>query len=313
MIGARNNSVEFSDDAIRGFLFGRLNPAEQPTLEKHLFRDDRLEARVRLAEFDLADDYALKRLSSADRLAFEQEFLLSSGRKRQLKVSTALRDRFVSNSTVATTALDSGRTSIGERLRLLFGLNQRAWRIAFVVAILGVLFGGAWLAVKEPRIKERIGARIFNRRAPAPAPGAPRVAGHSTNSAQPPEHQTTPLPMPAHDQTTPSPTIASVVLLPDAARDGDELPGINPPKGEHDIVRLQLALKPNQSGPFRADLMTIAGQLVFSAQSLTASDKGGIDFDVPAALLKIGGYQIKLSRADDGSKRSVASYYFRVR
>src|SRR6266446_1280304 len=111
-----SNSQEFSDDAIRRFLFGRL--------------------------------------SAADRQAFEKKFLLSAERTRQLKVSTALRDRFASTTTVAAPAPKGATASISERLRFLFGLNQRAWRLAFGVAILVVLVGMVWLWVKEPRIKE---------------------------------------------------------------------------------------------------------------------------------------------------------------
>src|SRR5258708_39904542 len=94
----KNN--QFSGDAIHRFLFGRLSAAEQATLEERLFTDDALEARVRLAEFDLTDDYALERLSAADREAFEEKFLLSAQRKRLPKVSTALPLRFASAPTV---------------------------------------------------------------------------------------------------------------------------------------------------------------------------------------------------------------------
>jgi hypothetical protein len=313
MIGAHNNSVEFTDDAIRRFLFGRLSAAEQTTLEERLFTDGGLEARVRLAEFDLADDYALERLNAADREAFEEKFLLSSERKRQLRVSAALRDRFASTATVATTAPQGARASIVERWRLLFGFNQRAWRFAFGGAILVLLVGMVWLWVKEPRIKEGIKAGIFNRRAPVPAPSAPRMAEHSNNTSSMPEHRITPLAMPPHEPTA-SPVILSVELFSDASRDRDKIPLIDLPKGEHDIVRLQLALKLNQTGSYRADLLDVDGQSIFSSQSLqsTDSDAGKVDFDVPAALLKAGDYRVSLSRAGDGSKRTVASYYFRV-
>ncbi|HLR06646.1 MAG TPA: hypothetical protein VK117_12595, partial [Pyrinomonadaceae bacterium] len=198
--------------------------------------------------------------------------------------------------------------------RFLFGLNQRAWRLAFGVAILVVLVGMVWLWVKEPRIKEGIKAGIFNRRAPVPAPSAPRMAEHSNNTSSIPEHRITPLAMPPHEPTA-SPVILSVDLMPDAPRDHAQIPLIDLPKGEHDIVRLQLALKPNQTGSFRAQLLTADDQSIFNSQSLqtTETDAGKVDFDVPAALLKIGDYRVSLSRADDGSKRSVASYYFRVR
>jgi hypothetical protein len=311
MANSDNNSQDFPDDAIRRFLFGRLSPTEQSTFEERLFTDDGLEARVHLAEFDLADDYALERLNAADREAFEEKFLLSAERKRTLNVSTALRDRFVATSAVASSA--GAKDSIGARLQHLFGLNQRAWRFAFGVAILVALVGIAWLLVKEPRIKEGIRARIFNRRAPAPAPSAPRMTSHSNNTSSVPEHSITPSPMPPHEPAA-SPVVVSVDLFLDSSLSRDKIPLIDLPKGEHDIVRLQLALKPKQSGSYRAGLLTVDGKSVFDSQSLqsTDTDAGKVDFDVPAALLKIGDYRVSLSRADDGSKRAVASYYFRV-
>src|SRR5438477_4384301 len=262
MANSDNNSQEFSDDAIRRFLFGRLSAAEQTTLEERLFNDNSLEARVRLAEFDLADDYALERLSAADREAFAEKFLLSAERKRQLRVSSALRDRFASASTVDQTARPGAKASISERVRLLFGFNQRAWRLAFGAAIIVGLVGMVWLLVKEPRIKEGIKASIFNRRAPVPAPSAPRMAEHSNNTSSMPEHRITPLAMPPHEPTA-SPAILSVDLFSDASRDRDKIPLIDLPKGEHDIVRLQLALK-LKPGSYQADLLTVDGQSTFS-------------------------------------------------
>lgn len=309
----QNNSRDFSDDDVRRFLLGRLDATERTTFEEHLFIDDRLEARVRLGEFELADDYVLARLSAADRQAFEERFLLTADRKRTLSVSAALRNRFASTSSAAIAERDGAKASIAGRLRLLFGLNRRSWRIAFGAVIIVVLFASVWLVVKQPRIKESIKARIFNRRVPVPAPRAPRMTEHSNNTSSAPVHQTTASPMPPHEPTA-SPAIVSIVLFPGATRDGDELPHIVVPKGEHDIVRLRLALKRNQTGTYRAEILTIDGQSVFSTQSLqpTDTDASNADFDIPAALLKTGDYQVKLSRADGGSKGSVASYYFRV-
>ena len=310
MTKSDNNSQEFSDDAIRRFLFGRLSAAEQTTLEERLFTDDALEARVRLAEFDLADEYALERLSAADREAFAEKFLLSAERKRKLTVSTALRDRFAS---VTTRSAKLAKASISERLQLLFGLNQRARRLAFGVVILVVLAGSVWLVVKEPRIKEVLKAHIFNRRAPAPAQSEPRLAEHANNTSSAPEHRITPSPMPPHEPTAASPAILRVDLFVDASRDRDQIPLIDVPKGEHDVVRLQLALKLNQAGSYRAELLTKDGSSVFSADGLKFNQSGaGIEFDVPARLLRPGDYQIRLGRPANETSRGETKYYFRV-
>jgi len=308
----QKNLAEFSDDAVRRFLLGDLRSEERPAFEERLLSDDRLEARVRLAEFDLADDYALARLNATDRAAFEQKFLLSADRKRKLNVSTALRDRFASAATVATTAQSGAKATISERLQRLTGFDRRAWRFAFGAVVLVMLVAGAWLVLKESHIGRAISPRPIV--TSSPSPGSKREAQHPPGPSLPPEHQTTPSPMPSHDQTTPSPTIASVVLLPDASPDGDKLASINLPKGEYDMVRLRLALRANQTGIYRAELLAIDDQTIFSAQSLqsTRADAGKVDFDIPAVLLKIGDYQVKLSRTDGGSKGSVATYYFRV-
>jgi hypothetical protein len=307
----KNNSPEFSDDAIRRFFFGRLSPAGQAALEERLFTDDSFEARGRLAEFDLADDYALERLNAADREAFEKKFLLSAERERQLRVSTALRDRFASAPTVATTA-KGAKASTVERLRLLLGLNQRAWRFAFGVAILAILVAAAWLVLKQSRPGRTINPPPIVRSWPSPNPR--RETAHPHDPSSPPEHHITPSPMPPHEPTA-SPVILSVDLFRDTSRERHTIRLIDLPKGEHDIVRLQLALKLNQTRSYRADLLTVEGQSIFSSQSLqsTDTDAGKVDFDVPTALLKTGDYRVSLRRADDGSKKTGASYYFRVR
>ncbi len=96
----QNISRDVSDDAVRRFLLGQLSANEQPGFEHRLFLDSELEARVRLAEFDLADDYACSRLGAEDRERFEQRFLASNERKLKLNVSNAKRRRreFLVNS-----------------------------------------------------------------------------------------------------------------------------------------------------------------------------------------------------------------------
>src|SRR5260370_12529856 len=84
----------FSDETIRRFLLGSLRASEQPLFEQRLMSDVSLDARARLVELDLADDYACGRLTTPDRKLFEQRFLVTVGRQRKLTVSTLLHDRF---------------------------------------------------------------------------------------------------------------------------------------------------------------------------------------------------------------------------
>jgi len=142
----KENSAEFSDEAIRRFLLGRLSAYEQPRFELQLFEEDGLEPRVRLAELDLTDDYAYGRLDRDERVSVEEKFLVTADRRRKLEVSLALYNRFAS-----ATAVITKRTFV-ERMRTLSYLTRPSWRLAFGLAILLVLFGAVWLVIKEPRI-----------------------------------------------------------------------------------------------------------------------------------------------------------------
>ena len=298
---------ESSDETIRRFLLGGLSASEQPLFEQRLFTDDGLDARVRLAECDLADDYAFERLSAPERNLFEERFLLTSDRRQKLQVSKVLRDRF---SSINATAKQSDKKTVADSLKDLFGFGRPLWRFAFGVLILAILLGTVWLVVKEPRLARQIANRINPRRS-TPA-NAPREVNHPVNTSTP-EHQTTPSPMPEHDQTASSLIATSIILIPEASPDSSKMLSVNLPKGEKEILRLQLALKPNPPGSYRAELLAIEGSSVFSADSLKPNDsRTGIDFDVPARLLKTGNYQVKLSRVDGGAKGIAASYYFRV-
>jgi hypothetical protein len=291
---------EFSDEMIRRFLLGELSAFEQPLFEQSLFTNDDLDARVRLAELDLTDDYAFGRLSAPDRRLFEQRFLVTAGRQQKLQVSQVLRDRFSTD-----TAAKTEEGTFAQRLKHVLGFERRAWRLAFGVLILLILLGTAWLVIKEPRIAEQITKKFIPQR--SSPPGAPRSASHPTNTSIP-DHQNTPSPMPVHDQGT-APLIVNIALAQSASPQTSVMTALNLPKGDQDVVRLQLAVKSDQAGPYRAELVT-EGSSVFSADSLKPADSAVVDFDIPARVLKAGDYQVKLSQG--GSSDLVAGYYFRV-
>ncbi|MDX6402828.1 MAG: hypothetical protein QOH70_283 [Blastocatellia bacterium] len=307
MVEDRNNVGEYSDDAIRRFLLGRLSASEQPAFEQRLFSEDSLDARVRLAELDLADDYAYGRLNDTERELFEEKFLVSADRRRKVEVSRTLHKRF------ALASPGEPKTSLIERLRFLLNFNRPAWRYAFGVVIFIVLLGTVWVAVKkESRLKEEITRRFSPRRSPTPT--LPLESNHPANISAP-EHQISPSPMPVHDQSAPTQPAVVIVALTTAVSPESDMPSVDLPKGSQDIVRLQLALKVNEPGSYRAEVLTADAQSVFSTESIKAWDSGQaqIDFDVPAPLLKTGSYQIRLSRDNAGAKENVGNYYFRVR
>jgi len=294
----QNDSAGFSDETIRRFLLGDLSESEQPLFEQQMFTDAGLDVRIRLAEIDLADDYAFERLSAADRVLFEERFMVTSRRQRELNVSSALRDRFSMRATAAW----AEKITVAKRWRHLFGFNRPAWKIAFGVLILLILFGTVLLVVKEPRLTQQITNKVFPRRSPARS--APREVNHPTNTSSP-EHRTTPAPMPLHDSA--NRLTESAELFP-SPPDLGKIPTLTLPTGENSVVRLRLAVI-NQTVPYRAEVLSIDGKSVFNLDWLSGPP---FNVDVSASLLKSGKYQIRLSDARDGSKKEVASYYFWV-
>jgi hypothetical protein len=292
-----------SGETIRRFLLGLLSTAEQPAFEESLFVDEGLNTRVRLAELDLADDYAFERLSAEERVLFEKRFLLTQDRRRMLQVSEGLRQRLSSQPVAG-----AEKRRVLDRLRHLLRFNRPAWRFAFGVVIFLLLFGTAWLVIKEPRIADQITKRIHPRRSPVPS--ASREAAHPIGTSSP-EHQSTPSPMPVHEQTT-APVEPAVVNLAPAGAPSNEMPAFTLPLGAADVVRLQLNLNPDQAGPFRVELMTVDGSTVYRGDSAGVGANSRIDFDVSARLLKKGDYQIKLSRNREGSPEAIGTYYFRL-
>jgi hypothetical protein len=291
-----NCSSGVSDAVIRRFLLGQLNADEQSIFEERLFTDDELEARVRLAEFDLADDFVFERLPRADKERVRQNFLLSAERNQALAVSKALRHHFAS--------VARPQAAGAQQFKTLFDFGQPAWRYAFAALLLLLVFATVWLGIKEPRLVERI---ITKRSVPKPsATQTPQETHHPSTSSSPVHVEQTPA-MPVHE------AIALNVLL-DPKTTSDNPTIMNPPQNDLAVVRFQLRLEKNQPGPYRAELLGANGDAIFRADSLEPQDGLKINFDIPVREISTDDdYQIKLSRVAKGSSENVASYYFRVR
>lgn len=288
----QNSSGDFSEDAVRRFLLGRLSADEQPDFERRLFLDSDLEARVRRGELDLTDDYACSRLSDEDRQQFEKRFLVSDDRKLKLIVSNALRDRFG-----VTQASSIKTTLVIKQLHSVFDFNRLAVRIAFSFALLVLIVGGAWLLIKKEPIKETI-TRVTRIRRPQPSTD-PKHSHHPQNTSP---------------RQAPSPFVEIVTLSPDVPLESGKAPTVNLPAGAHDIVRVELVVKADSSAVYEAQLSIIDGQTVVTAEPVKATAVTGdkIELNVPVSLLKAGDYHITLRRVSDTSQGDVAHYYFRV-
>jgi len=280
---SNRDTHEFSDDAVRRFLLGRLTAAEQTQFEQQLFTNSELEARVRLAEIVLAEDYAGRRLGQADQALASERFLVSGDRERLYSVSQALRHRFAPVTTP-------------ERSFKVFRLDAPVWRYAFAAMLLLLTFATVWRVTKERRVAFIPPAVPFK---PKPAPTSTPVEAHHPTKPSAPEHQEAPANPPSHE-----PERTACVL---DTKSTVAHPAIVKLSG---AIQFQVSLPEPHAGAYRADIFTIAYQPVFSFDFLESTDGSKLEFTVPAGVLKPGDYKVKFMHL--GKDASEVVYYFRV-
>jgi len=285
----------YSDETIRRFLLGRLEATEQALFEQSLFMDDDLEERVRLAEVELADEYASDRLTLTDLQTFRDRFLLTKDRARLLTVSKALYE----NLTPAPIVRDAALFRFGD----LFNLRRHVWKYAFALLILLLALTTA-LLVKKERL------RLVNTGVPKPQHALPQPSanqtpvkmGHAPNSSAPPHRETSPA-LPLHEGLT-----TSVVLVSGTSLDSSPVISVN-----GDVLKIELMLDQPLAASYDVDVLTTSGESVFSATALKRDDNETLSFDVPTSALTAGDFQIEVRRNNSESKGSAETYYLRVR
>ncbi|HYX29370.1 MAG TPA: hypothetical protein VE863_12470 [Pyrinomonadaceae bacterium] len=286
---------KYSDETIRRFLLGRLDSTDHSLFERGLFTDDELEERVRLAELELADEYAADPLAAADREIFRDRFLVTKDRARLLSVSKALHE----NLTPAPVVRDIAGFRIGE----FFNLRRHVWKYAFAMLVLLLLLTTALLIKKERSLIVRRHESPSPRSSPPPATDqTPRMMSHPNNSAQHTHNEISPR-LPLHEGLT-----TSVVLVSATPLDSSPVISIS---GE--VLTVELTLDQPLAVFYDVNVMTISGESVFSAGALKRNDSETLAFDVPAQALASGDFQISLTRVDGESKESAGVYYLRIR
>lgn len=316
-----NGASSVSDETLRRYLLCRLGEAERLRLDERLLIDDELAERVLLGESELMDEYAAGKLDSVERQLFDRRFLTTESRRQQLRFSSALHEYAGSQTqpVLPKPVARQEKSSWQEGLAGLFGFGRpRAWAVAGSFAVVILLVGLAWFATRQIPDTEPVITR--NEPIPASSPQAPPHAEASPAAQTSPEPQPTPVKSPAITPTPVEPsipaTIASLVLLPGAVRDGGEMQRVAVPDGERDLVRLSLVLETDAAGTYRAELATAEGQMVSVRTKLRATPRNGdtrVILEVPARLVRSGDYQIKLTRQKtDGELEPVGRYSFRA-
>lgn len=314
----QNETPSFSDEQVRLYLLCRLNDDERVKFEERLLVDDELADRARLAEFELTDDYAAGRLNPTERGFFENKFLVTEGRRNKLRVSRALRE----HAETLAAPTEKKTPAWRETLSSLFSFNRSpVFATAGTLALL-LLFAGAVLFIvrqageDEPLIATGQAsptpqAKVDPAVQPSPAQSSPVQPAPSPT----PNTGKKPSPLPTSEETQAPATVATFVLFPGALRGEGELLRVAVPEGKHDLVRLVLVPEVDGQGVYSARLLTADEETVLVRNRLKVVNENSgarVLLNVPAPLLRVGDYQVKLSRQLNGVTESVGSYRFRA-
>jgi hypothetical protein len=133
---------------IRQYLLGQLAEEQQQLIEQRLLTEDDFFEELEVTEDELFDEYVADELTHADRKQFEQYFLSTPERQRELKFAEGLRE-YVAKKTIDDDATQrSGTVTKGswlERTPFAWIGQTQLFRIAAIAALLVIIGGALWV------------------------------------------------------------------------------------------------------------------------------------------------------------------------
>lgn len=270
--------MEQNDDSemlLRQYLLGELGEEKQRQLEGQFLTDDQHFEELLVAEDELIDHYLGGALNAQERERFEQHFLKTPERYQKLNFAGTLR-RYISDAGVTGEPDSAPATPL------------RASRRGFFSSLHGT---------QNPYLRFSFAAVVLL-----------AVVGVSwlilKNWRQ--QNQST------RDS---SHAVFTVALTPGLTRGTGEIKKIVVPDNV-ETVQLQLELAAAEPQSYRASVETDEGRSVFNALDLkpqTTDARSVVILSVPAKLLTVGDYQVKLSEVTAGGQlENAGRYSFRV-
>jgi hypothetical protein len=305
---------KFDDDKlIARYLLGELPEAEQTQLEEHAFSNSDYMHHVRAVEKDLIDEYARGELSGPRREAFEQRFLASEQRRRQIEFARALMQ--VGGENLASASSDAAPVATTSWWSSFFFFGRKlnpAMGFALAALALLVVIGGVWL-FRESARSRREQAQIQ-----PPSAATPRAQENAAPKSTPEqraqnEPQATPSQANQEVRQTPRPVVASLLLLPGTSRGADSHPHliITPATS---TAQLRVVLESgDEYKSYGLQLRSVSGKAVRSQAGLTAhAGPGGraVVLTLPANLLASGDYELTLNGINEQKRAEALGYYY---
>jgi hypothetical protein len=283
-------SEQISEAILRRYLLADLDEAERERIEERLFSDERFVEEMARAEASLIDDYALKVLSRHDCDLFEQNFILTDERRKNLLFAQAV-DAFLEQE-ISRPAEPQLRRWWKRLLPSLTSPKSWATLAAGAAAVVLIVFLASAL-IKWVRVSDQLASLQAQRE---------EMQRRVTELSR----------RPVSSDTTPA---AELSLQPTSLLRGDgDLKQIEIPK-DVGILNLQLVLPVAQDSKYLVIMRKVEGDELFSLDDLSPRTNGSssIFLQIPTEFLATGDYQLEVKGISGaGGNVSVGLYNLRV-
>jgi len=253
---------------LRDLLLHRLPEAEAQRIEELLIQDADVAEAARLEETDLLDDYAMDRLTSAERMAVEKYLLVAPAARQRVNVSRALQEIAASR-----------KEPVGARRSAAGKLKVSSWN-RWPVRAAAVFV----LCVVAVTMFMKSGQRSTLDDRPGPMTNQPDTPAATAPASEP----------------------FNVVLLADLARGVDATPVNVAPTS--DTVRFQVeTANADLAVAYRIRILDSKDDEVFAAENLTPHESAGylfVEAELPASILGTGSRKLVLEPLAAGASES---------
>lgn len=293
------------------YLLGELSGRELDELEERYFGDDELFGELLDAQDQIVDDYLCGQLSQRERERFERYFLTLPGRRREVELAALLDQNLVERCAdgLPTASAEPAprnqflaRPSFFDRLRASRPIP--VWTL--VAAALIVTLSATWTALKTSRLQDQL-SQSQARQAQELEQARNERASLKEELAR------------LKTSAVPEAMTLSLDLLPGASRSSGEIKEVKPGSatqmiecslaaGAEDYVSYQAILQP-------ADDESVEIMIYKRLEAKTTRAGKNVVIRIPAAMLEIGDYQIRLDGIgpEGGAPHIIGKYLFQVR
>ncbi len=307
-------------DAIRYFL-GSLSEAGQMTFEEKFFTDADFSEWLDEVETDLIDDYIRGELSATERMKFEENYLITAGRRARVKAAAALWEN--EKAVIEVTVTKVAKISFWEGLKTFFTVSQLSFAVPVILLL--ALLGGIVFFLRQPsnelaeKGNENINIPPIQTPFPTftPESTSPTPTVSSTQSITPPKTATpniksSPSPIEKEKPNTieaPQPFIATITLFPSLRGDGEVKKIIL----KKETKSLYLSLNRDLKGDFENYQVQLSGAGDNLILSQKLSGKKALGIIISTKKLQNGSYKITLKgEKTDGEFRNLSFYNFSI-